>query len=293
MPPAHGQCAGRAQWGQNSESALAPQPLARETISMRIAGVTDSDNQRLAVDVARERGIEITPFQRRPGELWGAYAVRMGIARRETARAWWELAQTIDRAYGLPRDPEPDWTNEWTVAAWDEAPWLTRADHDALRQGQPLGGALVTRLAPWEHVQPAVERVMVDSPPAASLDDLVARSDMVSAALAVLLPQPEQWLPMQAARAGMSPSSVAKYLKKGFQLAWDNKKLILKTAGKKVIPVYNAVSTAQDVYTAVQWLEDHAVDVKYLPEREYQIATNSFIYRWPNGDVTTAPPPAG
>ena len=97
---------------------------------------------------------------------------------------------------------------------------------------------------------------------------------------------------MQATLAGMSPSTVAKYLKKGFQLAWDHKKLILKTAGKKVIPVYNAVSTAQDVYTAVQWLEDHSVDVKYLPEREYQIATNSFIYRWPNGDVTAAPPPA-
>ncbi|MFI6423139.1 hypothetical protein ACIBG6_37850 [Streptomyces sp. NPDC050842] len=48
----------------------------------------------------------------------GAYALRTGITRRETAQAWWELNQKLDIAYGLPRDPAPDGTREQTLARW-------------------------------------------------------------------------------------------------------------------------------------------------------------------------------
>ncbi|MFI8763761.1 hypothetical protein ACIGN6_02440 [Streptomyces sp. NPDC053792] len=36
----------------------------------------------------------------------------------------------------------------------------------------------------------------------------------------------------------------------------------------KAIPVVGAVSTAKDVYDAVQWLRSHEVDVRYLSERQ-------------------------
>ncbi|MFB8271223.1 hypothetical protein ACFC96_32125 [Streptomyces sp. NPDC055955] len=44
---------------------------------------------------------------------------------------------------------------------------------------------------------------------------------------------------------------ISKYLKKGFGFAWEGGTLILRTAGEKIIPVVNAVSTAKDVYDAV------------------------------------------
>ncbi|MFD7206155.1 hypothetical protein [Streptomyces sp. NPDC059893] len=259
-----------------------------EECTVRIPGTPQTDD-RPAVDVARERGIKISPFQQRPGETWGSYAARMGITRQETAKTWWEMTQRIDAAYGLPHDPEPDWTNPSTVAMWDKPPWLNPTGQAALRQGLPIEGGLATHLAPWERVQPAVEQISVARPAPTTLDDLVAQSGTVSSALGNLLPQTQQ-LPA-VARTGMSPSTVAKYLKKGFDLAWEKKTLVLRTAGEKIIPVVNAVSTAKDVYDAVQWLRDNAVPAPYLPQREYQMASNSFIYRWPNGDVTAAPPP--
>jgi hypothetical protein len=149
------------------------------------------------------------------------------------------------------------------------------------------------RLHPWETAAPEVERLAVSPAAAAtfSLDDLVGRSKEMSAALAVLLPPPAETLAMQAAMPGMKASTVGKYLKKGFELAWENRKLILKKAGGKLIPVYNAVDTINDVHNLLTWLLPD-VDSKY-PTREYQLQSNSFIYRWPDGTVTAAPPPSG
>jgi hypothetical protein len=264
---------------------------------MHIPGVSDPDDGRLAVDVARERGMRISLLQYRPGELWAAYALRMGISRRASARAWWELSQVIDEAYGLARATEPDWTLGSAVAPWDVAPWITPAAHQALLGGHPAEGPLTTHIGAWERVQPAVEVVTARQPAATSLDSLVARSEVVSPALAQILPPNEtlaMQVHMQPVRAGVRPGTVAKYLRRGFQLAWENKSVILKTAGKKVggkiIPIYNMVSTAQDVAQVIDYLLPE-VEVTYLPKREYQLPSNSFVYRWPSGDITDAPPP--
>lgn len=45
---------------------------------------------------------------------------------------------------------------------------------------------------------------------------------------------------------------ISKHLKKGFGLTWEGGTLTLRTAGEKIIPVVNAVSTATDVYDAVR-----------------------------------------
>ena len=71
-------------------------------------------------------------------------------------------------------------------------------------------------------------------------------------------------------------------------MIWDNKKLILKK-GVRYIGI------AGDIYTALSWLDALAqryyTPVPYLPKREYQLDSNSWIWRFPNGDVIAANPP--
>ncbi|MFD0141445.1 MULTISPECIES: hypothetical protein [unclassified Streptomyces] len=261
-------------------------------MNMRIVG-PHVDEYRPAVDVAKERsGGRIPPGDIRPGELWGAYAARKGITQQENARFWWEMTQSIDAAYGLPRDPEPDWRNAATLAKWSQSPWLSSSDQTQMINGIPIpGGGLANRIAPWERVQPSVAQIGSSLPPITSAAELIARSSMVDAALSPLLPTPQtQQLP-RVAMTGMSGSTVKKYLAKGLDLAWEGGKVVLKEAGKSVVPVLKAVDTAMDVHDAVQWLDEQGVPGQYLPKREYQLASNSYIYVWPNGERTAAPPP--
>lgn len=260
---------------------------------MRIAGVTVSEDDRLAVDVARERGIEITPFQRVPGEKWGEFALRTGRRRSEVAKSWWELNQRLDTLYGLPRSPEPDWSSEQTLARWDP-PWLAGAELAALRTGKLPGPVLVQRLTPWEQLQTAIERL--SPPPAVAAGSFADRANMVDAALAALLPEATIQLAKQASsakpRRGMTGERIEKYVRKGFDLAWKTGKVVLKKAGEKLIPIYDYVDTTMDVYEALQWIDRHTEGIKAsLPTREYQFDSNTWIYRWPSGDKTAAPPP--
>ncbi|MEU1129538.1 hypothetical protein ABZ383_06675 [Streptomyces sp. NPDC005900] len=260
---------------------------------MQIAGVTGSgDDNRLAVDVARERGIEITPFQRRSGERWGAYALRTGITRRETAKAWWEISQRLDTLCGLPRDPEPDWNRPEILSRWDP-PWLAGAELAALRNGTLAGPVIAQRLSPAESLLAAIERLAPQLPPIPA-GGLADRASTVNAALGALLPPAPVQLPHVAGASpyrGMTGAKVMKYLRQGAELAWKGTKVVLREYGDKAVPVYGQISTAVDCYNAIQWLREQGVHGKYLPEREYQLAGQQWIYRWPNGDRTAAPPP--
>lgn len=251
---------------------------------MRIAGVRDPDDDRPAADVAQERGIRLSPFRGGPraGEKWASFAARVGITQRETARAWWETNQILDEARGLPRDPEPDWTNEAAVRTWDRAPWLSPSEHQALRAGEQLGGPLATRLAQWERLPRLVEQAIATAPIATTIEDLVGRADIVEAAVAGRGGLGHTSLPMQA-------TTVRKYLRKGGELAWEGGRLVLRF-GTKVYPLARAVHDTIDLYqTLEQLLPD--IDPEYLPVRIYQPSSNTYVYRWPNGEETAAPPP--
>lgn len=255
---------------------------------MRIAGIADPDANRSALEVLTERGIATTPFQRpRPSETWSAYAARSGLARRETARAWWDLTELVDRARGLPPDPAPDWKEPSAVERWERAPWLQEGELDSLRHGRAPSGNLHERLAPWERIETALAP-LTTLPPPTTVIDLAERASQVERVLAAT---------SGATVAGgggtadllTEAKTAAKYLRKGGELVLAGGQVAVKL-GSKLVPVLRAANTAYKVAKFLDALAPN-VDVKYLPERQYQFDSQTWIWVWPNGDVTAASPP--
>lgn len=251
---------------------------------MRIVGVQDPDADRPAKDVAAERGSPWNPFQGpRSGETWSEYCVRTGETRRESARAWWGLTQDMDAARGLPRSLEPTWSIPATLDAWDDVPWLTDNERMTLRSGALPVGPLNMRLEPWNRFEAAVQPLI--APEATSIAELVERQSRFERVLAVTSPQ----IVSGGGGVGLRPETVGKWLRKGGSLVLDGATVAVRL-GPKVIPVLRAANTAYEVAKFIDAVTPH-VDAKQRPTREYQPGSGTWIFRWPDGTVTAAPPP--
>jgi hypothetical protein len=239
-----------------------------------------------------------TRLQPRPGETWKRYRIR--LRRAQIAADWWRMNEAWDAAKGLPPDPEPDWEDDANLDRWDHPPWMSRSDVAAIRAGEPLPGSvavpsaaglaapelpnpLAERLGAWERATAALP----PPPQVRSIEDILAAAES--------LPTPPPAAPTSPTVTGggagdISASTVIKFVKAGAKLFLKNDHVLVK-AGAKVIPIANFAYYAAKLHDEVFAGVGDAAQQTYLPTRNYQQYTNSFIYTWPDGTVTAAPRP--
>lgn len=88
----------------------------------------------------------------------------------------------------------------------------------------------------------------------------------------------------------MEAKQVATHLKRGAELVVKNGRWVVQ-AGKHVLGPVGYAGAAYDAYQFIMWANEHREQFKgtVIPKGRYEFSSNQYLFKWPDGSVTTAP----